>query len=324
MNEFDYVRPSSMAAAFRCLERPGAKVLAGGTSVSDLMKLGVEQPCVLVDISALPLKDISVNGESLYIGALASNSEVAMHPLVQQHLSLVSEALLSGASTQIRNAASIAGNLMQRTRCSYFRDISFPCNKRRPGSGCSALKGVNTYHAILGTSEQCIAVSPSDLAVSLCAVDAYVHVESVQGGRRIALSKFFTAPGVQPQIENSLRPGEIVTFIEIPDFRRYRRSAYLKVRARASYEFATVSVAAATIDDSSRSAGIVVALGGVGTVPWRSRQAEATMQQEICTDAVLATFCDLLMRDADCRPATAFKLPMARTAIMRCIKGLVA
>ena len=246
MINFSYARVSSSASAISMLAKdPAARFIAGGTNLVDLMKRGVMTPQKLIDISRLPLHKIEVMGNVVRIGALALNSAVAEHALVKEKFPLLAQALAAGASPQIRNMATVGGNLMQRTRCPYFYDTTMPCNKRKPGSGCSALKGYSRMHAIFGASEQCIAVHPSDMCVALTALDASILVSSARGNRRIAFGDFHRLPGDRPDLDNQLQKGELITAIEIPNQDAFAKKAYyLKVRDRASYAFALVSVAA--------------------------------------------------------------------------------
>ncbi|HZX68688.1 MAG TPA: xanthine dehydrogenase family protein subunit M, partial [Candidatus Elarobacter sp.] len=275
MRAFDFVVADSPAAA-RALVRevPGSRFYAGGTTLVDLMKADVERPGRVVDISRLPLMAIERSGDVVRIGALARNSDVAYDPLIATNFPAVAQALLSGASGQIRNAATIGGNLLQRTRCSYFRETRWRCNKREPGSGCDALEGFNRGHAVLGTSEACIATYPGDLAVALTALGAHVVVEGERGERTIALVDFYLLPGDRPEHETTLADGELITALELRVEPLHASSHYLKVRDRASYDFALVSVACALRIDGGRIAAARLALGGVATVPWRAYAAE--------------------------------------------------
>jgi xanthine dehydrogenase YagS FAD-binding subunit len=242
--------------------------IAGGTTMIDLMKLEVLNPARLVDLNNLPMRGITMDEKELKIGALEKMSAVAASPAVTANYPVISEALLKSASPQIRNMASIGGNLLQRTRCGYFRDTSTPCNKREPGTGCSAINGENRMHAILGTSESCVATHPSDLAVALVALDAVIHLKDSEGDRSLRLEDFYLLPGQTPEKENQLRPGEIITGITVPRLAVARKSTYLKVRDRASYEFALTSAAVALDLDGKTIRDARVAVGGVGTKPW--------------------------------------------------------
>jgi xanthine dehydrogenase YagS FAD-binding subunit len=319
MQPFEFHRPGSIDEALALLARPGACVLAGGTTIVDLMKLGVEAPRSLVDIGALPLDDIAFDGTTLRIGALAGNSTVASDHAVKTHFPAISEALLSGASGQIRNAASLGGNLLQRTRCAFFRSHDWPCNKRVPGSGCPAHGGVSAHHAVLGTSNDCLAVNPSDLAVALLALDATVGIRGGQGSRQVALADFYCLPGSTPDVETVLRPGELITHIDVPGSRLAATSTYLKLRGRASYEFANASVAAGVRCEGGQVAEVAVALGGLGTVPWRDRQAEALLVGHALSTEAIDRFCDALFAPARPTEDNRYKLDLARGAIHRAL-----
>ena len=317
MRPFEFHRATSLDEALALLARPGARALAGGTTLVDLMKLGVETPGLLVDIGMLALEGIALEAGALRIGALASNSAVARDPIVSAQFPALSEALLSGASGQIRNAASMGGNLMQRTRCAYFRSHDWPCNKRVPGSGCPAREGANAHHAVLGTSDHCIAVCPSDIAVALLALDATVAIASPRGVRHVSIADFYRLPGDTPAIETVLQPGELIVHLNVPATSLAAGSGYLKLRGRASYEFASASVAAAVRLESGVVAEVAVAIGGLGTVPWRDQQAERLLLgRELC-EATVDRFCDALLAPA--RPTTdnLYKLDLARGAVHR-------
>lgn len=277
MRAFDYVRPTDPHQAVMTLVAdPDAQFLAGGTTQLDLMKGGVLRPDRLVDITRLPLRTLAVETGVLRVGALVTMEELAGDRVVAERLPVLREALLAGASVQLRNAATVAGNLLQRTRCTYFRDPSWPCNKRDPGAGCSALAGVHRGHAILGTSEHCIATHPSDMAVALVALDAEVRVLGPGGSRTVPLTRFYRQPDRTPQLETVLGHGELITGVEVPLPAIGSRSGYLKVRDRASYEFALASAAVV----AEEGGGVRVALGGVATVPWRAYRAEAVLRAE--------------------------------------------
>lgn len=315
MRPFEFHRAASMDEALALLARPDARALAGGTTLVDLMKLGVEAPGLLVDIGTLPLDGIALEAATLRIGALASNSAVARDPIVQGQCPALSEALLSGASGQIRNAASMGGNLMQRTRCAYFRSHDWPCNKRVPGSGCPAHEGANAYHAVLGTSDHCIAVSPSDVAVALLALDATVAIASPQGVRHVPIAAFYRLPGDTPAIETVVQPGELIIHLDVPATALAARSAYLKLRGRASYEFASASVAGAVRLEGGVVAEVAIALGGLGTVPWRDRRAERLLLGQALGEASIDRFCDALLAPARPTADNRYKLDLARGAV---------
>jgi xanthine dehydrogenase YagS FAD-binding subunit len=322
MRAFEYVVADSSAAA-RALAREvgGARFYAGGTTLVDLMKADVERPQRVVDISRLPLTAIERRGDIVRIGALARNSDVAYDAAVAQAFPAVSEALLSGASGQIRNSATIGGNLLQRTRCTYFRETRWRCNKREPGSGCDALDGFNRGHAVLGTSDACIATYPGDLAVALAALSANVVIEGDNGERTIALDELYVLPGDEPQHETSLAPGELITAIELRVEPLHARSHYLKVRDRASYEFALASVACAVeLGADGRIAQARVALGGVATVPWRARDAEEALTGAASGDDVFRRAADVALAGARTREHNAYKVELAKRAVVRALR----
>ncbi len=276
MVPFTYEKAASEVQATVAGSR-GGRFIAGGATLVDLMREGIEQPRWLVDINALPLHEIRVTPQGLVIGALARMSDVAAHPSVLAEYPVISEALLEGASPQLRNMASIGGNLLQRTRCPYFRDVGADCNKRLPGSGCSAIAGVNRMHAIFGTSSYCIAAHPSDLAVALVTLDASVRVRGPAGERMLAIEDLYCLPEDTPDIEHNLLAGELIVSVDVPASRHARHSHYLKVRDRASYAFALVSAAIALEIDAGTIRTARIAAGGVGTKPWRFHAAEATL-----------------------------------------------
>lgn len=322
MRPISYVRVTDVASAIDAISAaPEGAFLAGGTTEVDLMRLNVVQPDRLVDINPLQLKQVvpRANG-GLYIGALARMSEVAAAPVVTENFPMISEALVLSASAQLRNMASMGGNLMQRVRCSYFRDPSVPCNKREPGSGCSALDGINRGHAILGTSKQCIATHPSDVAVPLVALDAVVHTEGPKGKRAIAIDDFFLLPGDTPHREHPLDHGELIVAIEVPPTPIARQSHYLKVRDRVSYEFALVSVAVALRIDNGIISDVRMALGGIATKPWRARQAEKSL---IGAPAERARFVQAAREElaaAVPQRLNAFKVELAVRSIVRALE----
>jgi xanthine dehydrogenase YagS FAD-binding subunit len=296
---------------------PDSAFLAGGTTEVDLIRLGVARPRTLVDINALPLADVDDLGAGLRVGALARMSDVARDPRVVARYPAVAQALLLGASEQLRNMASIGGNLCQRTRCPYFRDDVSPCNKREPGSGCSALDGISRGHAILGTSEHCIATHPSDVAVPLVALDAVVHTVGPSGTRAIPIGDFYLQPGTTPEAEHPLEHGELIVAVELPALPLARRSLYLKYRDRQSYEFALVSVAAAVAVEGGVVTAARLALGGVGTVPWRARLAEQRLVGAPATAERFADAAAAELAPARPRPDNAFKVALAQRAIVR-------
>jgi xanthine dehydrogenase YagS FAD-binding subunit len=297
---------------------PTSAFLAGGTTEVDLIRLDVERPDLLVDINALPLTEVEeLHDGGVRIGALARMSDVARAPVVVERFPAVSQALLLGASQQLRNMASMGGNLRQRVRCSYFRDGVSPCNKREPGTGCAALEGLNRGHAILGTSEHCIATHPSDVAVALVAFGAVVHTSGPEGERRIPIDDFYLVPGDTPDVEHPLDHGELIVAIELPGAPIARHSIYLKYRDRQSYEFALVSVAAAVRVEDGVVAEVRLALGGVGTKPWRSHAAEARLVGSPATAESFAQAAAEELRPAVLRERNAFKVALAERAIVR-------
>jgi xanthine dehydrogenase YagS FAD-binding subunit len=319
MINFQYARASDVADAVRMIAAdPAAKFIAGGTNLIDLMKEDVERPTRLIDISRLPLKTVEETADGgLRIGALVPNSDLAYHPLVAQRYPLLASAILAGASQQLRNMASTGGNLLQRTRCYYFYDTATPCNKREPGSGCSARNGLNRMHAILGTSESCIATHPSDMCVALAALDAKVHVAGRSGERAMAFADFHRLPGATPQRDTNLRPDEIVTAVELPSQGFAANCTYLKIRDRLSYAFALVSVAAALELDGDTIKQARLALGGVAHKPWRDTSAEAALTGKPATVATFTQAADLILRDAKGFAHSTFKIELARKVIVR-------
>ena len=318
MRPLRYARVTDVEGAVATVAAdPDSAFLAGGTTEVDLIRLGVARPSTLVDINALPLADVDDLGAGLRIGALARMSDVARDPRVVARYPAVAEALLLGASEQLRTMASIGGNLCQRTRCPYFRDDVSPCNKREPGSGCAALDGISRGHAILGTSEHCIATHPSDLAVPLVAFDAIVHTVGPSGTRTIPIGDFYLAPGTTPGLEHPLAHGELIVAVELPPLPLAQGSLYLKYRDRQSYEFALVSVAAAVAVEDGVVSAARLALGGVGTVPWRARLAEQHLLGAPATPERFAAAAAAELAAATPRPDNAFKVALARRAIVR-------
>jgi xanthine dehydrogenase YagS FAD-binding subunit len=319
MNPFHYTRASDVADAIRQIAAdPAAKFIAGGTNLIDLMKYDVEHPARLVDISHLPLRSVEETpGGGLRIGALVPNSDLAYHPLIAQRYPLIASAILSGASQQLRNMASTGGNLVQRTRCFYFYDAATPCNKRQPGSGCSAISGINRINAILGTSEACIATHPSDMCVALAALEAIVHVVGPAGPRIIAFSDFHRLPGDTPQRDTNLAPDEIITAIELPPKGFGTNYSYLKIRDRLSYAFALVSVAAALELEGDTIKEARLALGGVAHKPWRVVAAETSLRGQRADAGAFAQAADLVLQGAKGFGHNDFKIGLARRAIVR-------
>lgn len=321
MINFEYARAADVADAVRwATSDPQAKFIAGGTNLLDLMKENVERPPRLIDITRLPLNAVEETASGrLKIGALVPNTDLADHPLVEQRYPLLALAIRSGASQQLRNMASTGGNLMQRTRCMYFYDTVTPCNKREPGSGCSAIGGINKQHAILGASEACIATHPSDMCVALAALDAMVHVQGPAGVRAIAFTDFHRLPGRAPERDNNLQHGEIITAVELPAKGFARHYTYLKLRERLSYAFALVSVAAALEMESGTITEARLALGGVAHKPWRDPAAEALLNGRAATAANFEKAADMLLREAKGYGHNDFKIPLARKAIVRAL-----
>jgi xanthine dehydrogenase YagS FAD-binding subunit len=319
MINFGYARANDVADAVRMISAdPAAKFIAGGTNLVDLMKQDVERPTRLIDISRLPLRSVEETADGgLRIGALVPNSDLADHPLIEQRYPLVASAILAGASQQLRNMASTAGNLLQRTRCAYFYDIVTPCNKREPGAGCSAIGGINRNHAILGASEDCIATHPSDMCVALAALDAKVRVTGPAGERMMAFADFHRLPGTTPHIDTNLQPNEIITAIELPAKGFAANYSYLKIRDRLSYAFALVSIAAALELEGGTIKEARLALGGVAHRPWRDTEAEAALRGQAADQSSFSRAADLLLRDARAYEHNAFKIELARRGIVR-------
>ncbi|HEY2712995.1 MAG TPA: xanthine dehydrogenase family protein subunit M [Chthoniobacterales bacterium] len=297
------------------------RLIAGGTTLIDLMKLNVEQPQNLVDVNRLPLDKIEATPDGgLTIGATVRNSELAWHPLVRKNYQVLSEAILSGATVQIRNMATTAGNLLQRTRCVYFRDTAMPCNKREPGSGCGAINGFNRSLAILGTSDQCIATNPSDMNVALAALEAVIHVRGAKGERAIPFADFHLLPGNTPQRETVLEPGDLIMHVTLPPLPPGSRSLYIKLRDRASYEFALASAAVVVATAAGKVTRARVALGGVGTKPWRSPEAEAVLNGQPVTEDIFRKAADAAMGNAKAQSQNGFKVELAKRCLMHALK----
>jgi xanthine dehydrogenase YagS FAD-binding subunit len=325
MNRFDYIRPDTVSDAIKALATPTSRILAGGTNLVDLMKYDVEKPACLVDINRLPLKEISATAEGgLRIGALVSNSDVAWNEIVRTRYPLLQSAILAGASPQLRNAATTGGNLLQRTRCYYFYDPSTACNKREPGSGCSAIGGVNRIHAILGASDDCIAVHPSDMCVALAVIGASVEIEGQTGRRTVPFQEFHRLPGSEPQRDNTISAGELITSIVLPPSDFGSNHTYLKIRDRLSYAFALVSVAvgftlrAGTIDEAR------VALGGVAHKPWRDVSAENMLKGHKPETALFVQFAEQVLAQAKGQGENDFKIELGRRAIVRAMQQAAA
>ncbi|MDQ1157272.1 xanthine dehydrogenase YagS FAD-binding subunit [Sphingomonas sp. SORGH_AS 950] len=323
MKLFDYARADSIGTATRDGAVPGARFIAGGTNLLDLMKLQVETPDTLVDISRLDLGEIEEREDGgLTIGALVPNSDLAADARVIERYPVLSRALLAGASGQLRNKASTGGNLLQRTRCYYFYDPATPCNKRDPGSGCSAIGGENRILAILGTSDQCIATHPSDMAVAMRALEAVIITQKPDGDRRrIAIGDFYRLPGSTPEIETVLEPGELITHVELPPAPAGRQT-YRKVRDRASYAFALVSVAGIVAVENGRIASARLAFGGLGPMPWRNEAVEAALVGQEPTDAAFHAAADALLADARGYGSNDFKIPLTRRTLVATLREL--
>ncbi len=319
MNNFQYSRATDVADALKQIAADtSAKFIAGGTNLVDLMKYEVEHPTRLIDISRLPLTKVEETSDGgLRIGALVPNSDLAWHPLVAQRYPMLSSAILAGASAQLRNMASTGGNLVQRTRCFYFYDVTTPCNKREPGTGCSAKDGINRINAILGTSDACIATHPSDMCVALVALDAKVHVAGPNGERTIAMADFHRLPGDTPQRDTNLDPKEIITAVELPAKGFNTNYTYLKIRDRLSYAFALVSVAAALEMDGGTIREARLALGGVAHKPWRNPDAEAALKGQPANADTFARAAGIVLRGAKGFGHNTFKIDLARRTIIR-------
>jgi xanthine dehydrogenase YagS FAD-binding subunit len=328
MKTFAFSRPADPAAAIAAAARAktaqqGADVrfLAGGTTLIDLMKLNVETPALVVDINRLPLNMIEVTSEGgLKIGATVRNSELAHHQMVQRDYAVLSQALLSGASAQIRNMATTAGNLLQRTRCMYFRDTAMPCNKREPGTGCSAITGINRTLAILGTSEHCIATNPSDMCVALAALEATIHVQGPKGTRAITIGDFHLLPGDTPQRETDLEPGELITHVTLPPPPAGSKQVYLKLRDRSSYEFALASAAVVIMVAGGNVTRARVVLGGVGTKPWRSREAETALAGQPADATSFRKAAEAALREAKPQSENGFKIELAKRCVAHALQ----
>jgi len=320
MTPFAYSKPQHLDEALHLIG-PGSQFIAGGTNLVDLMKENLVRPQRLIDINALPLRDVEPTEHGgLRIGALVSNADLAWHPEIEQRYPLLSQALLAGASPQLRNMASVGGNLLQRTRCHYFYDSQTPCNKREPGSGCPARTGLNRYHALFGASEHCVAVHPSDMCVALAALDAHVLVVGAQGQRRIPFAEFHRLPGDEPQRDTQLASDELVIAVELPAEGFAAHSTYLKLRDRASYAFALVSVAAALqLDAGGRISEARLALGGVAHKPWRRTDVEQRLMGQLPQAETFQAAADLMLQGAQPLQHNAFKVELARRAIVRAL-----
>jgi xanthine dehydrogenase YagS FAD-binding subunit len=323
MRPFEFQTTASVPEAISLASGDGARYVAGGTTLIDLMKLEVETPGRVVDIHRLPLADITeTRGGGARIGAMVSNSAVAQHALIRERHPILAEALLSGASPQLRNMATVGGNLMQRTRCVYFRDPRWACNKRQPGAGCDAQDGAHRNHAILGVSDSCFATHPSDMAVALNALDAVVEIEGATGKRIVPIGEFHLAPGTTPQIETVVRPGELITAVELPAPARKWRVKYRKVRDRESYEFALVAVAAMIAMDGGTIGEARIAFGGVATKPWRARDVEQALAGAPPSRNVFQRAADLAVANARPHRDNRFKVELLKRALVRTLGEL--
>ncbi len=322
MQVFRYSQARTVEGAVQNVARSGGAFIAGGTTLVDLMKLDVLKPQSIVDINGLPLDRIeNLPSGGLRIGAMVRNSDLAQNEAVHQRYAVLSEALLSGASPQLRNMATTGGNLLQKTRCYYYRDTNYPCNKRQPGSGCAALDGYNRIHAVLGGSQQCVATHPSDMAVAMMALEATVHTQGPKGERAIALDEFYLVPGNTPDRENVLHPGELITYVTLPALANGSRSHYLKLRDRAQYEFALASSAVVVSTLGSRIERVRIAFGGVGTKPWRSREAEKILEGQEANAENFSRAADAAMATAKPLKYNAFKIDLAKRALIRTLQN---
>jgi xanthine dehydrogenase YagS FAD-binding subunit len=328
MHTFEFIRPADPAAAVATAAQAktaqqGADIrfVGGGTTLIDMMKLNVETPARVLDINRLPLDKIEATPDGgLKIGATARNSALAYHLTVQRDYAVLSQALLSGASAQLRNMATTAGNLLQRTRCMYFRDTAMPCNKREPGTGCPAITGANRTLAVLGTSEHCVATNPSDMCVAMAALEATIHVQGSKGTRAIPIGEFHLLPGSTPDRETVLEPGDLITHITLPPPIIGSRQLYLKLRDRASYEFALASAAVVINVMAGKVTRARIALGGVGTKPWRSPEAEAVLVGQPANEANFRKAAEAAMRGAKSQSENGFKIKLAKLCLAHALK----
>jgi xanthine dehydrogenase YagS FAD-binding subunit len=331
MHAFEFIRPADPAAAVATAAKAktaqqGADVrfLAGGTTLIDLMKLNVETPAWVLDINRFPLDKIEATADGgLKIGATVRNSDLAHHPVVQRDYSVLSQAILAGASAQLRNMATTAGNLLQRTRCVYFRDIAMPCNKREPGTGCPAITGANRTLAVLGTSEHCIATNPSDMCVALAALEATIHITGSNGTRAVPIADFHLLPGNTPDRETVLEPGDLITHVTLPQPIAGSKQVYLKLRDRASYEFALSSAAIVLTIIDGRVTRARVALGGVGTKPWRATEAESVLEGSLVDASNFRQAAEAALRGAKPQSENGFKIELAKRCLTHALKMAV-
>jgi xanthine dehydrogenase YagS FAD-binding subunit len=332
MHTFEFEQATDSAAAVATAAQAktaqqGADVrfVAGGTTLLDLMKLNVETPARVIDINRLPLDKIEATPDGgLKIGATVRNSDLANHPTVKRDYAVLSQAILSGASAQLRNMATTAGNLVQRTRCVYFRDTAMPCNKREPGTGCAAIAGANRMLAILGTSEHCIATNPSDMCVAMAALEATIHVQGPKGVRAIAIGNFHLLPGTTPHRETVLEPGDLITHVTLPPPVAGSKQVYLKLRDRASYEFALASAAVVITVAAGKVTRARIALGGVGTKPWRSPEAEAALVGEAVNQTSFRNAAEAALRDAKPQSENGFKIELAKRCLTHVLQMATA
>jgi xanthine dehydrogenase YagS FAD-binding subunit len=328
VKQFNYSKTSEIDAAVQNAganktAQQGADIrfIAGGTTLLDLMKLSVETPKQLIDINRLPLGTIeTTSGGGIKIGAMVRNSDLAHHPYVKAHYQVLSEAILSGASVQLRNMATTGGNLLQRTRCVYFRDIAFPCNKRDPGSGCAAIDGDNRTMALLGTSDKCIATNPSDMNVALMALEATIHITGKDGERQIPISDLYTLPGDTPEVENTLKPGDLITHVSVQPLPTGSNSTYLKLRDRASYEFALASAAVITQVQNGKITHARVALGGIGAIPWRSPEAEKALEGVAPSQDNFRKAAEAALQNAKPQTQNKFKIELSKRCLAHALK----
>ena len=321
MINFDYIKASTAKAAVDArIKNTSSQFIAGGTNLVDLMKKGVAAPEKLIDINGLPLKQIVTDAKGITIGALALNSDVAENEIVKIKYPLLAQALNAGASAQLRNMATIGGNMMQRTRCTYFYDTEMPCNKRNAGSGCGAIEGYSRMHAIFGASDSCIAVHPSDMCVALAALDATVFINGIKQERKISFTDFHRLPGDKPELDNNLQPGELITAIHIP-VNTFNRNHYLKIRDRASYAFALVSVAVAMEVKGEVIKSVKLAMGGVAHKPWRLIEVENYLTGKNVAENIFKEAADLAMKDAKTYEHNRFKIKLGKAAIIEALNN---
>ncbi|MDA3635352.1 MULTISPECIES: FAD binding domain-containing protein [Rhodococcus] len=324
MMPFEYRRAEDVDGALTLVtENPGAAFLGGGTNLVDRMKLGVTNPRMVIDVSRLPLAGVEMLPDGgVRIGATVRNSDLAAHPVIRRRYAVLARALLAGASGQLRNAATTAGNLMQATRCVYFQDVTTPCNKREPGSGCSAVGGYVRYHAILGASDKCIAVHPSDMAVALAALDAVVVVRDRRGEHNVPVNEFYRLPGDSPEHDTVLKPDQLIVAVELPAPAPAALSTYVKTRDRASFAFALVSVAAEIELENGIVAGARIAIGGVAHRPWRAYKAEEVLLGSPPTEEVFVQAADAELANANPQSGNAFKIPLTRGVMVSVLRSL--